>query len=374
MMDKEILYTMALTRVPRLNVLTQRYLYDTLGSATAVYENRCQLKDVLPDATPALTEALSRMDEVLPRAEQELSWDQENHIRPLCLNDAAYPMRLRECVDAPLVLYYLGEADLNKLHVINMVGTRQCTEYGKDLCRRFVAELASLVPDTLIVSGLAYGVDIQAHRNALLNGMGTVGVLAHGLDQIYPRLHRQTAMEMLPKGGLLTEYMRGTTPEKMNFVARNRIVAGIAEATVVVESADKGGSLITARLANDYNREVFAFPGRTTDAYSAGCNLLISQQKAHLITSAQGMLEVLGWQTQADAEAQRKQHVQRELFVELTDEEQRVVNALHGTDGTAMNRLMQELGMPFSQLSALLLGMEMRGIVKQMVGGMYRLL
>ena len=373
-MNKEILYTMALTRVPRLNVLTQRYLYDTLGSATAVYENRHRLKEVIPDATPTLCETLALMDEVLPRAEQELAWDEEKHIRPLCMNDAAYPARLRECTDAPLVLYYLGSADLNKLHIINMVGTRQCTEYGKDLCRHFIAELASLVPDTLIVSGLAYGVDIQAHRNALQNGMGTVGVLAHGLDQIYPRLHRQTAMEMLPKGGLLTEYMSETTPEKMNFVARNRIVAGIAEATVVVESASKGGSLITARLAGEYNREVFAFPGRVGDEYSAGCNLLISQNKAQLITSAQDMVDLLGWTTLANEETHRKQPVQRELFIELTDEEQRVVSVLKGIEGKTMNQLIQEVGISFGQLSALLLGMEMRGIVKQMVGGMYRLL
>lgn len=373
-MEKETLYTMALTRVPRLNVLTQRYLYDTLGSATAVYENRHHQPDVIPDAAPALVEALAHMDDVLPRVEQELAWDEKKHIRVLCMNDAAYPARLRECVDAPLVLYYLGHADLNSLHIINMVGTRQCTEYGKDLCRNFIAELASLVPDTLIISGLAYGVDIQAHRNALQNGMGTVGVLAHGLDQIYPRLHRQTAMEMLPNGGLLTEYISGTTPEKMNFVARNRIVAGMAEATVVVESASKGGSLITARLAGDYNREVFAFPGRIADAYSAGCNQLIREQKAHLLTSAQDMIEMLGWQTQADAEARRRQPVQRELFVELTDEEQRVVKALQGAEGKPVNQLVQEVGISFGQLSALLIGMEMRGIVKQMVGGMYRLL
>lgn len=373
-LEMETLYMMALTRVPRLNVINQRLAYEALGSATALYENRKDLKAFLPDASPTLLDNLARMDELIPRVEQELEWDISKRIQCLCLHDARYPARLRECEDAPLVLYYLGNADLNRAHIINMVGTRQCTEYGKDICRHFLSDLSRLCPDTLVVSGLAYGVDINAHRNALENGLNTVGVLAHGLDQIYPRLHRGTAQEMVSHGGLLTEYMSGTTPEKLNFVARNRIVAGIADATVVVESAIKGGSLITAGLAVDYNRDVFAFPGRVGDPYSAGCNALINQSKAHLITSAQDMLDILGWKTHEDMNEQRKNGVQRELFVELTAEELAVVRALKGTDGKAMSQLSIETGMPIGKLSAILLTMEMKGVVKMMVGGMYRLL
>lgn len=372
--EKETLYTMALTHVPRLNTLNQRLVYEAMGSATALYENRHELKQYLPDAQDTLLENLARMDELLPRVEQELAWDKEKQIQCLCINDADYPARLRECPDAPLVLYYLGQANLNCLHVINMVGTRQCTEYGKDFCRNFAAELAALRPDCLVVSGLAYGIDIHAHRAALQNDLPTVGVLAHGLDRIYPHLHRSTALEMLQKGGLLTEYMSGTSPEKMNFVARNRIVAGIAEATVVVESASKGGSLITASLAEDYNRDVFAVPGRVGDTYSAGCNALIREDKAHLITSAQDMIDILGWPTQEKSETARKKGIQRELFVEMTDEERRVANGLQGCDGKAINQLSIDINMPIGQLSSLLFTMEMKGLVKTMVGGMYRLL
>lgn len=372
--EQETLYMMALTRVPRLNVMNQRFIYEAMGSATALYENRHDLRSYLPNTPDTLLENLARLDELLPLAERELEWDKANHIRVLCLNDADFPVRLRECEDAPLVLYYLGNAQLNSAHVINMIGTRQCTEYGKDICRSFTSELARLCPDCLVLSGLAYGIDIHAHRGAMESGLQTVGVLAHGLDQIYPRLHRPTAQEMVRNGGLLTEYMRNTTPEKMNFVARNRIVAGVAEATVVVESAAKGGSLITARLASDYNRDVFAFPGRIGDAYSAGCNALIRDDKAHLITSAQDMLDLLGWQTKAQADSLRNHPVQRELFVELSEEELRVVQGLQGCDGMPVSQLSLNVNIPVGKLSALLFSMEMKGVVKQMVGGLYRLL
>lgn len=365
---------MALTRVPRLNLLNQHLILEALGSATAVYENRKQLQSLLPHATPVLLDNLAQMDTLLPRAEQEMAWCQDKQIACLCLHEAAYPARLRECDDAPLVLYYRGNADLNKAHVLNMVGTRQCTEYGKDLCRTFLEDLARLCPGCLVVSGLAYGVDIQAHRNALQRGLHTVGVLAHGLDQIYPRLHRKEAEQMLTQGGLLTEYMSHTPADKMNFVARNRIVAGMCEATVVVESPAKGGSLITADLACDYNRDVYAFPGRIGDTYSAGCNQLIAQHKAQLITSAQDFMDYVGWQSQAATDTARHKPVQRELFPELSPEEERVVQALKGCDGKAMNQLVIDTCIAIGPLSALLFQMEMRGLVKMMVGGMYRLL
>lgn len=365
---------MALTKVPRVNVINQRLLLEAMGNATNLFENKDDLASVLPNLSAIAQKNLENMDEMMPRIEQEYEWAQSKHIKCLCINDAEYPARLRECPDAPLVLYYRGNADLNSVHIINMIGTRQCTEYGKDICRVFIEELSHSCPDCLIVSGLAYGIDINAHRNALQQEMLTVGVLAHGMDQIYPRLHQDTATKMLSQGGLLTEYMSGTSAEKMNFVARNRIVAGISDATIVVESAAKGGSLITADIAVDYGRDVFAFPGRIGDPKSAGCNALIHENKAHLVTSAQDVLDIMGWQTQSKSAEARQKPIQRELFVELSDEEQLVANSLHNTDGKAINQLSVELGLPIGQLSALLFGMEMRGIVKLMNGGMYRLL
>lgn len=186
---------------------------------------------------------------------------------------------MRECDDAPLALFYRGNADLNTLHIINIVGTRHATPYGQDICTRFLADLSALYPDTLIVSGLAYGIDIHAHRAALQNHFKTIGVLAHGLDRIYPAEHRKTAVSMLEQGGLLTEFTSGTNPDRQNFVKRNRIVAGMSDATVVIESAAKGGALITAELAESYHRDCFAFPGRCNDEYSIGCNNLIRKTR-----------------------------------------------------------------------------------------------
>ena len=294
----ETLYAMALTRIPRMSLSNINMLYTTLGSATAVYEHRNSIRDVLPDATERLASALRGMDEALKRAETELEFAQKKHIRCLTMQDADYPQRLLECPDAPIVLYFCGNANLNASRIINIIGTRHCTEYGRDICRNFIADLQRHHPDTLIVSGLAYGIDINAHRAALDSGMQTVGVLAHGLDRIYPSVHRTTAASMAHQGGLLTEYMSQTAPDKINFVRRNRIVAGMCDATIVVESAAKGGALITAELAESYHRDVFAFPGRIYDQYSEGCNRLI-KAIYHLLTLqtfiTAGEMEVKAW-------------------------------------------------------------------------------
>ena len=227
MQEEEIYYTLALTRMMGFNFQTALLLYRTLGSGKAVYDHRQDLGDVMPDATPRLRESMKNWDDALKRAAAEMEFMQKGGIRALCLNDADYPQRLTECDDAPLVLYYKGTADLNQSHVIDIVGTRHCTTYGQDLIHRFVNDLKRLMPDVLIVSGLAYGIDICAHRNALENGFETVGVLAHGLDQIYPPRHRDTAIEMIRQGGLLTEYMSQTEALPNNFRQRNRIVAGM---------------------------------------------------------------------------------------------------------------------------------------------------
>lgn len=253
-----------------------------------------------------------------------------------------------------------------------MVGTRHATDYGTQLCATFLRDLKALCPDVLVVSGLAYGIDINAHRSALDNGLATVGVLAHGLDRIYPSLHRKTAVDMLDRGGLLTEFLVGTTPDKHNFVSRNRIVAGMCDATIVIESAAKGGSLITAELAESYHRDCFAFPGRVTDEYSKGCNQLIRDNKASLLLSAEDFVQTMGWNVASCVE--KTVNVQRDLFPDLSGEEQRIVDILAQRGNLQINTLVVETDIPVHKMNAILFELEMKGVVRVLAGGMYQLL
>lgn len=371
MTQQETIYMMALTRIHQLSLMNARLLVEQVGSATDIFDNRTHLIDLVPDANDRLKAAFVDVDEALKRAEAEYAFAQQKHIRCLCITDEGYPELLRECPDAPLVLYYLGNADLNRLHIINVVGTRRCTEYGKDLCRHFIADLQTVCPDALIVSGLAYGIDVCAHRAALDCGLPTLGVLAHGLDMIYPALHRKTAVQMVRQGGLLTEYMSQTPIDKGNFVRRNRIVAGMTMATVVVESARKGGSLITAELAGEYNREVCTFPGRVFDEYSEGCNLLIAQQKAHLITGVDDFMAVMGW-TNPRADNVKPKNQQQELFPMLTADEQTVLATLDDSDGKPVNNIVIDANIPFHKVSAILFELELKGLVKVLGGARYK--
>ncbi len=362
----ETLYALALSRLPGIGTATALRLYRAAGSAAAVYEHRLEPEKLITGTTPRLRHALTAWDETLERAAAELRFARDRDIDVLTPAAAEWPQRLNHCPDAPLVLFWRGTADLNAPRVLTVVGTRRITEYGKQLCTALCHDLAELIPGTLIVSGLAYGVDIHTHRAALDAGLPTVAVLAHGLDRIYPPLHRTTAAAMTRLGGLLTEYTSGTNPDKGNFVRRNRIVAGMSDATIVVESAAHGGALITARLAHEYGREVMAFPGRTSDEYSQGCNQLISRNRAMLVTSAADVAEALGWQTAPAATP-----VQRELFPTLTAEETRLRDLLRGTEGKNINRLAVEADMPVYRLSALLFELEMKGLVKPLPGGRY---
>lgn len=371
---QETLYAVALTRINHFNLTTSLELYRKLGSATAVMEHRHDIKAVLPDATPRLEEALKDVSEAMRRAEQEMKFDEDHNIQPLVIGDDNYPERLRRCDDAPLVLYYRGTANLNHRHIISIVGTRHCTIYGQDIIRRFTADMKSLCHDTIIISGLAYGVDINAHRQALTNGMETVGVLAHGLDYLYPTAHRETATEMLRQGGLATEFMTGTNADKMNFVRRNRIVAGLADATIVVESASKGGSLITANLASDYNRDVFAFPGNVGAPYSMGTNNLIRDNKATLITSAEDFVNLMGWANDNQLLKAKKNGIERQLFPELNDNEKKIASLLANNNNMQISVISMRSGLTIPTISAALLNMEMQGIVRQMAGGIYHLI
>lgn len=373
MNTQEIIYSIALTKLKGLNLLNARTLLDTMGSATEVFLHRNEILDVLPHASQRLRDALHHVDDALRVAEKEMEFIEQKHLRVFTLNDENYPQRLKECEDAPLVLYQCGTANLNSPHIISVVGTRKCSTYGREICANFIADLKRYYPDTVIVSGLAYGIDICAHHAALENGMSTVGVLAHGLDNIYPSMHRKTAIDMIHQGGgLLTEYTTQTQPEKMNFVSRNRIVAGLCDACVVVESSERGGSLITAELALNYNREVFAFPGRVYDDISRGCNNLIRRQQATLLTDAADLLEVMGWANPLSASTKNKV-VQQDLFPDLSDEEKMLVNTLKGVDDKHVNQMAIEAEMPYARASMLLFDLEIRGIVQALGGARYRL-
>lgn len=326
-MKQEHLYAIALTRIGGFNLPALMELYQKAGSATVVYEHRHNIRDILPDATPHLVEVLKNWDNILPFAERELQYDEQNNIEVLCLNDVNYPQRLREC------------------------------------------------PDALVFSGLAYGIDICAHRESLANNMETVGVVAHGLDMVYPRMHTGTAKEMCEKGGgIITEYTTNTQPMPKNFVQRNRIVAGCTDATLLVESANKGGGLITCSIARSYNREVFAFPGSIGAEYSEGCNHLIRDNVASLVTSAYDFVKAMNWDNDIKIEKAQKRGIERTLFPNLDSEEQTVVEALQQQNDQQINMLSVRTNLPMARLMALLFELEMKGIVKTMAGGCYHLL
>ena len=338
MNEQEVLYTMALTRMTGFNFQTALQLYRELGGGRAVYEHRLDIRDVCPECSERLTRSLQDWSLALARAEEELAFMEKHHIRALCLGDADYPQRLAETPDAPIILFF-------------------------ELC-----------PEILIVSGLAYGVDICAHRAALSNGYDTVGVLAHGLDDLYPSCHRDTAKEMLQQGGLLTEYMTHTQPDKRNFVKRNRIVAGMTDATILVESAAKGGGLITCGIAQSYDRAVFAFPGAVGSTYSEGCNNLIRDNGAGLIANADDFVTAMGWQTDMARIKAESDGIERNLFPELSEEEQKIVNLLDEMGDLQQNILSVRTDIPIGRLIAVLFELEMKGVIRPLAGGAYHLL
>ena len=374
MFSQEILNTAILTRLSYYHLNTMAELYRQLGSATAIVEQRKELRTLFPSLPRKISEALSDIDAVRQRAEEELEYAERHAITVLTPLDDGYPRRLKECDDAPLMLFYKGTADLNATHIINIVGTRHSTPYGQDLIRRFVADLRMLCPDVLIVSGLAYGIDICAHRQALDNGLATIGVLAHGLDDLYPTAHRDTANRMVAQGGLLTEFMTRTNADKLNFVRRNRITAGISDACVLVESAAKGGGLITTRISKDYNRDVFAFPGPVGAPYSEGCNRLIRDNGAALITSAEDLVRAMGWEQDALLAQARRQGIERQLFPDLSADEQKVVSLLQKTNDLQLNIISVKCALPVGTVTSLLFTLEMKGVVKAFAGGTYHLI
>lgn len=367
MTDKQI-YQIALTMINGVGATLARHLLQTLGEAEAVFAEKKQYLEKIP-GIGATTAAEIKRPEVLERARREACFIEKNNIAFYFLEENKYPSRLKECPDAPLLFYFKGNADLNATHIISLVGTRNATDYGRELTESLLADLAEAFPDLLVVSGLAYGIDICAHKNALLRQLPTVGVLAHGLDRIYPPSHRNTALEMIAKGGLLTEFPSETQPDRPNFVKRNRIVAGLADATVVIESAERGGSLITADIAFSYGRDVLSFPGRVTDPHSKGCNELIRQNKAALITSAADLISLMRWDTSTE---KHKEPVQTELFFPENEQNELLIDTIRARKEIHLNQLARITALPVHKLSSLLFELEMNGKIKALPGNIYK--
>lgn len=359
---------------PKLSPLQLMQLYQEAGGAKAICDAHNSIEDIMPEVLPRTKEVLKSYDTAVALAEKEMEFCEKHSIQILTYDSDKYPQRLKECADAPLVLYYCGNAELNVERVVNVIGTRKCTPYGQDMIRSFVKDLKEMCPGTLVVSGLAYGVDIHAHRQALANGLPTVGVLAHGLDMIYPALHRETAKKMVTNGGLLSEFPSNTRPDKRNFVQRNRIVAGMSDVCVLVESASKGGGLITVGISNSYGRDVCAYPGRVGDIYSEGCNMMIKSQQAHMITCAEDLINIMGWENAAILEQARDKGIARSLFPELSEDENTVVSALKKYGDLQINLLASHTGMPIKKVSSALFTLEMKGVVRAYAGGTYHLL
>lgn len=362
-MEKEDLhYKIALTLLHGIGPRKAGILISKLGGVEAVFAEKLSVIQGETGISKELLKNINR-ENALREAEKQLTFISKNNINTHFYLDSNYPRRLRQCSDAPYLLYSKGSFDPNPSKAVAIVGTRNATDYGKSICEELIQNFVG--NNIQVVSGMAYGIDICAHQACVRNDISTVGVLGHGLDRIYPSVHRKTAEQMFEKGGLLTEFLPGTKPDKENFPMRNRIVAGMTDATIVVESKVSGGSLITAELAFDYNKDVFAFPGNVGQIYSEGCNKLIQQNKAHLITNGKEFLRFMSWEMSSPNKV-----VQASIFQDLNPEEQQI---LDGLDGSVehIDVLAMRLKKPVSVISVLLLTMELKGLLKSYPGNKY---
>jgi DNA processing protein len=364
---EDLIYKLALTLIPGVGSVNGKSLVAYCGGVKAVFMEKKRALLKIPGIGEQTINAIANHN-VFGRAEEELSFIEKNKIVPLFYLDKEYPIRLKHCHDSPLMLYYKGTSDLNAPKVIAMVGTRKATEYGRDICRKIIEGLVE--QNVLIVSGLAYGIDTWSHKAALDNKLDTVGVLGHGLDRIYPFANRALAEKMTGSGGLLCEYMSNTMPDRENFPMRNRIIAGISDAVIVVEAGASGGALITAEIANSYNRDVFAVPGRLGDPHSEGCNKLIKINKAALIQSAKDISYLLNWNDEKD----QKKVVQRQLFLDLSPDEELIVNTLREKGDMEIDTLLLETLLMPAKAASVLLNLEFEGVIRCLPGKVYRLL
>ena len=366
-MNSDLLHQLALTLVPNIGDVQAKILISHFGDAASIFNSKKSLLEKIEGIGEVRANSIKKFDEFY-LAEQELKFIEKYRVKTLFLTDADYPKRLLNCYDSPTLLFYKGSADLNASKIIAIVGTRSNTEYGKQFTEKLVKDLSG--QNILIVSGLAFGIDAIAHKAALKNNLPTVAVIGHGLDKVYPSENTSLAKDMVKEGGgILSEFFSGTKPDKHNFPLRNRIVAGLSDATVVVETNIKGGSMITAKLADAYNRDVFAVPGRTNDKASSGCNHLIKYNKAILLTDADELLDVLGWKEKK----KEKPKLQKELFIELSSEEKQIVQILQKKELVHIDEINLQSGLSSSAAAAAILNLELQNVVASLPGKMYKL-
>ncbi|MBE0422431.1 MAG: DNA-protecting protein DprA [Lutibacter sp.] len=364
MLEEDLLYVLALQRAKGIGDINAKKLLAHCGSAKEVFnEKRRNIEKIFGLGKLSLQYLFDDVN--LKEAEEELKYLQENTVETLYFTDSNYPERLKHCIDGPILLFKEGNIDLNLGPIISIVGTRQITSYGRDFCEKLIADLTAYNP--IIVSGFAYGVDICAHKSATKNNLQTIGVLAHGFEEVYPKIHKKYISEIHKNGGFLTEFWHNDQPLRENFLKRNRIVAGMSEATIIIESAEKGGSLVTADIANSYSRDVFAVPGRSTDLYSKGCNDLIKNNKAAILTSAKDLIEMLNWESPLNV----KKAIQKQLFVELTENEQLLYDFLAQNGKELIDLISLNCKLPIHQTTSLLFNLEMKGMVKPLPGKLY---
>jgi DNA processing protein len=364
MNSNELFHLLALLQVEGVGDIMAKKLLTAFGSATAIFESKPNQWRAVEGVGEVLVRKLKDKT-IFEKAAAEIQFIDNEGIKVLYYANEDFPERLKHCIDGPVLLFGSGNFDFRNRRLISIVGTRQVTAYGSDFCKKMLEDLSFFNP--IIVSGFAYGVDILAHQTAMELQLQTVGVLAHGLNQIYPKSHKKYVAKMEQNGGFLTEFWSSSNPEKENFVKRNRIVAGMSEATIVIESAEKGGSLITANLANDYNRDVFAVPGRITDKYSQGCNHLIKTQRAQLITSAADLIYSLNWQL----EPEQPKCIQKQLFISLNLEEQKIYDYLQQNGKQLIDLVALACDMPIFNVSSILLNMELKGVIRPLPGKLF---
>lgn len=364
-MNNELLYKIALTKIPKVGPITAKNLVSYCGGAKNVFEATQKELVQIPGIGRVLAENI-RKNTILNEADEELAYIKANDIQCLFYTDSNYPQRLKHYHDSPAMLYFKGNAELNHHRIISIIGTRTPSAHGKAICEEIVEELAKY--NVLIVSGLAYGIDVTAHKKSVLMKIPTVGVLGNGLGSIYPYEHRRVSNEMIQNGGILTEYTHLQGPDREHFPMRNRIVAGMCDALIVVETKQRGGSMITADLANGYNKDVFAFPGRARDKRFGGCNFLIKNHKALLIESAEDVVNVMRWE-----QIEKNKNIQKQLFVELNGKQQTVVDILKTENEVSIDKLSYTTQMQPSEISSLLLELEFKGLVKTLPGKRYML-
>jgi len=365
-MTDELLYQLALTQIPNIGTVQAKILIAHLGNASSVFSTKKTHLEKIEGIGEIRAKAISSFKN-FERAEEEIAFIKKYKITPLFITDKNYPQRLLNCYDPPTILFYKGNADLNASKIIAVIGTRNNSDYGKQATEKLIKELAN--ENILIISGLAFGIDGIAHKASLKNNLQTIGVLAHGLDSIYPTEHSALAKNMLKQGGLLTEFMSGTKPDRHNFPGRNRIVAGMSDATIVIETSIKGGSMITAELANGYNKDVFALPGKITDSKSIGCNYLIKNNKAVLLTDAQQLIEAMSWEEKQKTKPKK----QKELFIELSAEEKIIINLLNEKETMNIDEINFKSGLNSSAVAAAILNLELQSIVASLPGKVYAL-